>query len=144
MRNISFDQSSLQVRGSNLSIEFLTSGYCVWSAPWASSGVDRQNRAPNIKMGTGKMFNDGSSWTLGGAWESSTRWVRRRACHGLSGNGDVCSCWHGEGRLRGRSGALNEMGWFWSWGVREAFWVRGDQKENAEEGKCRIFKKKSK
>ena len=34
------------------------SGYCVWSAPWASSGVDRQNRAPNIKMGTGKMFND--------------------------------------------------------------------------------------
>lgn len=57
----------------------------------------------------------------------------------LSGNGDVCSCWHGEGRLRGRSGALNEMGWFWSWGVREAFWVRGDQKENAEKGKCTIF-----
>ena len=89
------------------------------------------------------MFNDGSSWTLGGASESSTQWVRRQACHRLSGKGDVCSCW------RGRAGFVEGVELWTRWvgfghgvSVRHSGWGETrrkiQRKENAGSFKRRV------
>lgn len=101
MRNISFDESSLQVCGSNLSIKFLMSGYCVWSTRLASSGVDRMGHQ------TFKYEKESCLVIVQDDARSIRRWVRAWTCHRHSPEGEICSDWRRQGRLHGRSRGWN-------------------------------------